>query len=387
MAMSLRPDGNTGVHAHVQQLRSHLDKDGIPSLLITPFSWGRLLRYPVFGLRRVLLDPLSQPAGILWYRHWHEVFLRNALRRTLTQTGACVVYAQDPLAARAALRARRGSHQQVVLVVHFRISQADEVADGGGIKRGGRVFRSIREVERRTIPRTDRIVYVSRWGRDALFGWLPDAAAVPSTIMGNFVEPLPTGRREEPWADLVTTGRLEPAKNQRFLLEVLAHARQDGHALTLDLFGDGPSREELELLATKLGVEHQVRFRGFRSDVREFLPDYRVYVHASNSESLPIAIIEAMAAGLPIVAGDSGGIAEMCDEGIEGRFWPLDDPAEAAAVLMRCLDDEPARLHMAAAARDRFRRDYDAAVVAPRLYAFLLGVPVKAVEETDRGSL
>ena len=76
-------------------------------------------------------------------------------------------------------------------------------------------------------------------------------------------------------------------------------------SLTLDVFGDGPCRKDL-LRQAHLGLETQVRFRGFRPDVRDFLPGYRAYVHASYSESLPLAIIEAMAAGLPIVAGDTG---------------------------------------------------------------------------------
>ena len=80
-----------------------------------------------------------------------------------------------------------------------------------------------------------------------------------------------------------------------------------------------------------------------------------------------------MAAGLPIVAGNSGGISELCDDGVEARFWPLDDPVKAAATLTSLLDCEPARLKAATAASERFRRDFDADVVAPRLRSFLLG--------------
>jgi hypothetical protein len=95
----------------------------------------------------------------------------------------CVVYAQGPLAARAALRARRGQHQRVILAVHFRISQSDEWADKKQIKRDGTVFRRIRQAEREIIPQVDGIVYVSRWARDALLGWFPRAAAVPATVI------------------------------------------------------------------------------------------------------------------------------------------------------------------------------------------------------------
>jgi glycosyltransferase involved in cell wall biosynthesis len=81
-----------------------------------------------------------------------------------------------------------------------------------------------------------------------------------------------------------------------------------------------------------------------------------------------------MAAGLPILAGAIGPIAELCDEGVEARFWPLDDPATAASILIELLDDEPLRLAAADAAKQRFRRDFDAEVIAPRLRSFLLGL-------------
>jgi glycosyltransferase involved in cell wall biosynthesis len=141
----------------------------------------------------------------------------------------------------------------------------------------------------------------------------------------------------------------------------------------LDVFGEGPCRKDLLRLTHSLGLEEQVRFRGFRPDVRDFLPSYRAYVHASYSESSSLAIIEAMAAGLPIVAGRTGPISELCSEGVEARFWPLDDPAGAAAILIDLLDCESARLKAARAARERFRRDFDADVVGPELLSFLLG--------------
>lgn len=370
IATMLREEGITGVHTHVRQLRRYLADHGTPAPLVTPFSWRRPLTYPVFGLRRVL-ERWSKPAGVFWYRHWHEVFLRNALRRELAALGDCVVYVQGPPEARAALRARQGPHQRVIMAVHFRVSQSDEWADKQEISRDGRVFRGIRQVERTVLPRVDGLVFVSRWGRDALLSWLPEAAAVPSAVIGNFVAPLPEPSGHEVLGDLVTIGNLDLVKNHRFLLNVLAEARRAGQPLTLDVFGEGPCRKDLLEQTRSLGLEEQVRFHGFRSDVRDFLPRYRAYVHASYSESLPLAIIEAMAAGLPIVAGDIGGISELCDDGVEARFWPLDDPAWAAATLLQLLESEPDRLKASKAATERFRRDFDAEVIAPRLLSFL----------------
>lgn len=373
IATILRGDGITGVDTHIRQLHQYLVENGSGSSLVTPFSWGRLLTYPVFGLRR-LVQLCSGSGSVAWYLYWHEVFLRRALRRRLSEVGECVVYTQDPLAARAALRARKGPHQRLVMAVHLRISMADEWADKNQIKRDGTVFRAIRQVERTVIPQVDGLVYVSKWARDALLTWLPEAAAVPHAVIGNFVAPLPAKAAEEMAGDLVTIGNLDLVKNHRFLVDVLAEAKQAGTTLSLDVFGEGPCRKDLLSRARSLGLEEQVRLRGFRADVRDFLPSYRAYVHASYSESSSLAIIEAMAAGLPIVAGDTGPISELCDDGVEARFWPLDDPARAAALLMELLDSEPDRLKAARAARERFRRDFDADVVGPELRSFLLGV-------------
>ena len=375
IATILREEGNTGVQTHVRQLRRYLGECGRASTLVTPFSWGRALTVPVFGLR-LALERCSGAASVAWYRHWHEVFLRNALRRSLAEVGACVVYAQCPLSARAALRARQGPHQRVVMAVHFRISQADEWADKKVIRRDGTVFRGIRQLEREVIPQVDGLMYVSRWARNALLGWFPEASEVPYAVIENFVASVEPRANQEPLGDLVTIGHLEPVKNHRFMLKVLAEANRAGRGLTLDVFGDGPLHNELLGMTSSLGLEEQVRFRGYRQDVRDYLPRYRAYIHASYSESSSLAIIEAMAAGLPIVAANIGPIGELCDDGVEARFWTLDDPAQAAKTLIDLLACEPVRMKAASAARDRFRHHFDASVIAPRLLSFLQGSPL-----------
>jgi glycosyltransferase involved in cell wall biosynthesis len=367
--------GTTGVHTHFHQVARYLMKSGANVSIVTPFSWGGLFTYGVFSPRPVL-QRVYPAAAVVWYRHWHEVFLRNALRRRLAAVDDCVVYAQGPLEARAALMARRGPHQRVIMAVHFRGSQADEHTEPGReleFKRDGRIFRSIRKLEREVILKLDGIVYVAEWARQRLLNWLPEAETIPSAVIGNFVDPLPIDPGAERFADLVTMGKLEDRKNHRFLLEVLRHAKDAGQELTLDIFGDGPLRRELEQLAGTLGLAGQVRFRGFRSDVRDFLPRYRAYVHAAYAEVLPLAVIEGMAAGLPVVAADSGGVKELFDDGVEGRFWSLDDPRSAAQILLDLLSPETNRAMVASAALDRFHREYDVSVLGPQLKSFLLG--------------
>jgi len=367
-------DGTTGVHTHFRQLRSFIEPQGIKVSVNTPFSWGRVLTYPVFA-PRLALKHVHPPASVLWYRHWHELFLYRALRRDLARIGNCVIYAQGPLEAKAALRARTGPGQRVVMAVHFRTSQADEHAEPGReLRRDSALFRAIRETERDVILRLDGIVYVAKWAQDALTGWLPEAASVPSIIVANFVDPLPAREGQALVGDVVTTGRLDDRKNHRFLLEVLAEAKKAGHRLTLDIFGEGPQRKDLERRIAQLDLDGQVNLRGYRRDVRDFLPRYRVYAHAAYGEVSPLAVIEALAAGLPVLAPGIGPIAEIYDDGIEGRFWPLDNPAKASEILLEMLGSEQTRLKAATAAQERFHRDYDASVLGPRLMSFLLGI-------------
>lgn len=376
IATILRPEGSTGVHTHIRQLRGYLRRSGkaLPSV-VTPYSWGAIASPPVFAVRLILkrLGPAAEAASVLWYYHWHEQFLRRALRRHLAGAGEVVIYAQEPRAARAALHAREGPHQRVVMAVHFLTSQADEWVDKGALSRGGQAFQAIRRFEAAVTPNVDGIVYVSEMAQDALLAWLPAAGAVDAAVIPNFVDPVSALQSGSLVGDLVTVGGLERAKNHTYLLEVLATAKSKGRSYTLDIFGTGPMRRHLEDMCRTLGLVRQVRFRGFSSDVRFYLPGFRAYVHASLRESQSLAIIEAQAAGLPVIAGDVGGVRSVCDGSSGARFWPLDDAETAAAILIDLLDDDHARRTAAAAARERFHQHFHSDIVAPRLISFLFG--------------
>jgi glycosyltransferase involved in cell wall biosynthesis len=383
IASLAREQGITGVHTHVRQLIEFLELSHADVTQVTPHSWAgrsvvrRLTLVPLFGVRP-LLERVYGPAHVWWYRTSHEWFLRRALRTRLAGLGPCVIYAQCPPSARAALQARRGRHQRVVLAVHFRISQSDEWADKGHITRGGRLYRSIRELERRTVPAVDGLVFVSSWARSAVRAWMPEVVGVPGAVIPNFVRAIPEST-VAPRADLVSVGNLEAVKNHRYLFRVLAAARDRGFRYTLDVFGEGVEEGNLLALAAELGIADQVRLCGFRRDVPELLPGYRLYVHASYSESSSLAIMEAMGAGLPVISSDAGALPELFEEPEHGRFWPIDDPQRGAEILVDFLESEEEVRRAGRAAREKFRTDYDADVVAPRLVAFLRSGPTMTI--------
>jgi glycosyltransferase involved in cell wall biosynthesis len=381
----MRTVGATGVQTHVREVCESLASRGNCPQLVTSFSWGGLLSVPVFGVRRLLLEPLSGAASVAWYRYWHYVFLRRALERELARLSSAVVYAQCPLSALAALEARRDPSQRVVLAVHFGVSQADEWVSVGKLRQGGRVYRGIAELERRVLPFVDGIVYVSESARQGVASHVNGVEHVRSAVIPNFVaDPLSTtqansaGRQisnSQHTADLVAVGGLDIHKNQQFLLAVVHAANQMGRRLTLDIVGDGPCRHRLERQARSLGIEDQVRFLGLRLDAQTLLSGHRVFVHAATRESFGIVIIEAMGSGLPVVSSDAGGITEIFEAGVEGLVWPLDDPRSAAGMLIDLLEDEARLTRMSAAARARFKRSFDASVTGPLLEQFLQSTP------------
>ena len=161
IASILRPEGRTGVHTHVKEFQAFLNKDGIPSTVVTPFTLNPLLSAPVFAVR-LALERFSGSASVVWYRYFHQEFLRMALHRYLRSLNDAVIYAQGPVEAQAALLARTGPQQRVILAVHFQTSQADEWARKGAIPKGGAVYRSIRQFEAEVVQQVDAIVFVSQ---------------------------------------------------------------------------------------------------------------------------------------------------------------------------------------------------------------------------------
>lgn len=374
IATLMRQDGETGVQTHVRSLVDYLAGAGHGFDLVTPYSAPRWQVYPVFALRR-LIDPVHRSTSVWWYRHWHAVFLFRALRRRLADGSPCIVYAQCPVSAAAALRARASPAQRVALVVHFNVSQADEWADKGAIARGGRLFRAIRALEAATLPRLDGLVYVSRFMRALVEQNIGGLAPIPAAVLPNFLPAQAAraaGAPAQPAGDLISIGTLEPRKNQGFLLQVLAAAARAGHSYTLDVVGDGPDRGSLRDLANALGVGGQVRFLGFQAGAAGLIAGHRAYVHAARVENLPLSLIEGLRAGIPLFAAPVGGVPEVFDDGVEGRFWDLEDPGASAKILCDTLSSEAGVRRMGEAARARFAAEFSSAAVGRRLLEFLL---------------
>lgn len=313
-----------------------------------------------------------------WYRHWHAYFLERALSADLRRSPRALVYAQCPVSADVALRVR--TTQPVVMAAHFNVSQADEWADKGEIPRSGTLFRSIRALEERVLGELDGIVYVSAFTKTILEERIPALREVAGIVVPNPVAVVPgsparadhgADHGADHRADLITVGALEPRKNQRYLLDVLAAASRRGHRYTLTVVGDGPDRGRLEARTRELGLTSQVRFLGYQPDPRRLMPAHHLYCHTSTMESFGIVLVEAMAEGLPVLAAGVGGVPEVVRPGQDGLLWPLDDAEEAAGLLTGLMEDPSRRAEMAVTAKARATAEFSTEVVGRRLLDFL----------------
>jgi glycosyltransferase involved in cell wall biosynthesis len=158
-------------------------------------------------------------------------------------------------------------------------------------------------------------------------------------------------------ATVLAVGRLRAPKD--FLTLVRASARLPAGSARVLVVGDGPDRDELEREIGRLGLEGTIALLGERADVGELLAAADVFVLPSRSEGMPMSVLEAMAAGLPVVASDVGGVAELVADGATGLLVPAGEPAALARALARLLDDRALRERMGAAGRARARDRFD----------------------------
>jgi glycosyltransferase involved in cell wall biosynthesis len=195
-------------------------------------------------------------------------------------------------------------------------------------------------------------------------GWRPDDVRV--IYNGIQIGPLPApAERTRVRADLGagddtmvigTIARLDPVKDLGTLLDAAARAGRDTRVQVV-VVGDGPVRKDLEARAAALGIAPRVRFLGQRDDARTWLAGCDLYVNSSISEGVSLTILEAMAAGLPVIATKVGGTPEVVNETC-GRLVPARDAGGLAAEIVALARDPAGRATLGRAARQRVEAEF-----------------------------
>jgi glycosyltransferase involved in cell wall biosynthesis len=180
-------------------------------------------------------------------------------------------------------------------------------------------------------------------------------------------------------------GRQSPEKGFDQLVESARFLVRESDGVGIVLIGDGPDRQMLEERVRAAGLSSNVVFAGFRTDIDRLLPGADILAQGSFTEGLPNVVLEACAAGVPVVATNVGGTCEIIDDGVNGLLVPAGDPSALAERLLDLVRSPERRRTMGARGRDIARARFSFAQQA-REYAELFEAvagesPARAVAE------
>jgi glycosyltransferase involved in cell wall biosynthesis len=247
---------------------------------------------------------------------------------------------------------------------------------------------AVRAIERMLARVTDRIVTISVRQHDDITRRFRIAAPAKVTIvplgleLGSLLALAPRASGHRPDApggsaeqdeldELIVgyVGRLVPIKDLQTLIRGVALARAHVPQIRLVIAGDGDERPALEACVMEVGLAGRVDFLGWRGDLPALYETMDVFVLTSINEGTPVSLIEAMAAGVPVVASAVGGVPDVVEDGVTGVLIPPRQPeAVAAAIVEAVLHPERASL-MAARARSSVRERFDSARLVKEIEA------------------
>jgi colanic acid/amylovoran biosynthesis glycosyltransferase len=160
---------------------------------------------------------------------------------------------------------------------------------------------------------------------------------------------------------LLFVGRLAAAKGLPILLESLVSLKRSHPEILLTVVGDGPDRVELEQTTAKLGLSENVNFVGYKSqaEVRSYIQQSDLFVMSSFAEGIPVVLMEAMAAALPVVATQIAGISELVENGVNGYLVPPGDAVTLADRVAKLLADHQLRNKFGIAGKAKVEQEFN----------------------------
>lgn len=339
-----RSDNIGGAQVHVRDLAAAMRRDGHDAWIVTggegAFTEGLVAR----GIPYVSLRHLAAPI-----HPWRDLRASTELRRALAAKRPDLLSTHSSKAGVLGRLAARSLGIPVIFTAHG-------WSFTPGVPRGSAVL--YRWVERMAGPLATRIITVSEFDRELA---IRERIAPPDRLVTihNGMPDIPAALRADPGADparLVMIARFEPQKDHATLFRALADLRE--LSWSLDLIGDGPLLPAARRMCTELGLAERVRFRGPVDDVRPLLGSAQVYLLISNWEGFPRSILEAMRAGLPVVASQVGGVAEAVEDGVSGSLAPRGDAAAVREALRGLLENPDLRRRQGARGRARFEESF-----------------------------
>ncbi len=224
------------------------------------------------------------------------------------------------------------------------------------------------------------IVTHARWIREELlkrFAWLEPSKVVLAPVGVNTVAWCPAPQIKQPGSryKLISVGRLHPAKGHGIVIEAVEILRKRGIDVQLSIVGDGPDRANLAAMIEERGLQDHVLLMLTQSgsDVLRLLRESDAFVLASDAEPLGVVYMEAMAAGLPTIGTNAGGVGEVIADGRTGVLVPPRDPQAVAAAVQRLIDQPSFAAQLGVEGRAFIQTHFDSEMGARKLEAAMRG--------------
>ena len=333
-----------GVQIHVRDLAVSLQSQGHPCTVITGGSGLFVDMLRAEGLPTVVLRHLVVPIHPL-----HDLLAMREIHAALRDADPDVIAAHSSKAGVLTRVVGRVLRRPVILTAH-----------GWNFTPGipPLAAAAYRQIERLAALLSSKIITVSEYDRQlALSAGVSNARDLVTVYNG--LRDIPAALRADPSRSpprLVMVARFGEQKDHPTFLRALAGLTD--LPWELDLIGDGPLMAATQALTAQLGLDERVRFLGQRSDVEQLLAQAQAAFLVTNWEGFPLSILEAMRAGLPVVATSVAGIPEAIDDDQTGYLVPHGDVEAVRDRTRRLLTDATLRVRLGERGRERFERAF-----------------------------
>ena len=331
-----------GVQVHVRDLSCWLASRGHEVTIVTGALGLPLLQLDTLGVKTIVLPELVRSISPM-----NDYRAVQKLRRHLKNIAPDVVSCHS---SKAGVIGRLAAWLEGIPVIF--------TAHGWAFTPGvGKIQERLYAlVERVIAPLSSHIITVSRYDKtlalEAGVGIESQITTIHNGMPAISVQPRVTVDHE---TRIIMVGRFWRQKDYTTLLKAMAMIRD--LSWKLHLVGGGDASREVQL-AHQLGINDRIIFHGQRADIVEMLQEMDIFILLSHWEGFPRSILEAMRAGLPVIATDVAGVSESVQEGLTGFLIPREDCAAAADVLRRLISAPEQRVRLGINGRNSFVENF-----------------------------
>lgn len=356
---------SNGVNTHSRVLAEALKELNVDVVSIHPFdeaepnvlTAGRKVWHRLLGRSERLLA------------EWR--LRRQRLAQRLSAVRVDVLHLQDPIAFAAARDARLTAPK--LLVYHGYDLPGNEIALRYDLAMDSSAVLAFRDLAGDAVSHADTVVAVSSWAAERI-GSLRPLARGPIRVISNAVptKDTPELATDVPAHAVLTVGQVVRRKGPDVWLDAARRVHDELPGVPFVWVGEGGARRASQRIAQSQGMTGWVHLVGGRTDVHPYLASAQLFVLPSRTENLPMALLEAMAHGLPCVATAVGGVAEVIEPGRTGILVPPEDPVALADAILELLrkpawaktlgENAAAKIKADLSARamaESYRREYD----------------------------